>query len=144
MLTREGGELLLQALNQREARYKAGAAALPALEEEEERVRSSGDEEGWADGRRVRECCFLLRVAERTLIRDVRGKGLWVGLDIDPAKARARTVCEHLMTEGVLSKETHETVVRFAPPLVITRAEIDFAIERITAVLAHMVVAAEV
>jgi ornithine--oxo-acid transaminase len=76
-----------------------------------------------------------LRAIQSPFIRDVRGKGLWIGLDIDPAQARARTVCERLMEKGVLSKETHETVVRFAPPLVITKQEIDFAVAQIEDVL---------
>lgn len=66
-----------------------------------------------------------LRGINSPLIREVRGRGLWIGVDFDPAKVSARTVCEKMMERGVLSKETHETVVRFAPPLTITRAEID-------------------
>lgn len=62
-------------------------------------------------------------------IRAVRGRGLWVGVEIDPGFASARAVCEALMARGVLSKETHETVIRFAPPLVIERADLDWAID---------------
>jgi ornithine--oxo-acid transaminase len=69
------------------------------------------------------------------LIRDVRGRGLFVGLEIDPALASARAICEALMERGLLSKETHETVVRLAPPLVIGRAEIDWAVQQIREVL---------
>jgi ornithine--oxo-acid transaminase len=65
------------------------------------------------------------------LISNVRGRGLFVGIDIDPAHARARQVCEELMRRGLLSKETHETVVRLAPPLVIKREEIDWAVQQI-------------
>jgi len=72
------------------------------------------------------------------LIKGLRGKGLFVGIEIDPKLARAREVCERLMAKGILSKETHETVVRLAPPLVITREEIDWAVERIAAVLKDM------
>jgi len=72
------------------------------------------------------------------LIKSLRGKGLFVGIEIDPKQARAREVCERLMAQGILSKETHESVVRLAPPLVITRAEIDWAVERIALVLAEM------
>ncbi len=64
-------------------------------------------------------------------ITSVRGKGLFVGVEFDPKRIRAREVCLRLMAEGVLSKETHETVVRFAPPLVITRALMDKALEKI-------------
>ncbi|MBA2965646.1 MULTISPECIES: ornithine--oxo-acid transaminase [Ramlibacter] len=61
------------------------------------------------------------------LIRDVRGRGLWVGVDIDPAHGNARRLVEQLARNGVLSKETHETVIRFAPPLTISAALIDRA-----------------
>ncbi|MGE5625058.1 MAG: ornithine--oxo-acid transaminase [Bacillota bacterium] len=79
-----------------------------------------------------------LEALKSPLIKSLRGKGLFVGVEIDPKQARAREVCERLMTQGILSKETHETVVRLAPPLVITRAEIDWAVERIALVLAEM------
>jgi ornithine--oxo-acid transaminase len=62
------------------------------------------------------------------LIRAVRGRGLWVGVDIEPSHATARQMVERLANAGVLSKETHETVIRFAPPLTITRETIDRAI----------------
>jgi ornithine--oxo-acid transaminase len=63
------------------------------------------------------------------LIRAVRGRGLWVGVDIDPSRASARELVERLAAGGVLSKETHETVIRFAPPLTITRELIDRAVQ---------------
>ena len=72
------------------------------------------------------------------LITTVRGKGLFVGVEIDPEIGTAREVCERLMERGLLSKETHETVVRLAPPLVISRAEIDWAIEQIREVITEM------
>ncbi len=62
------------------------------------------------------------------LVRAVRGRGLWAGVDIDPARATARELVERLAAKGVLSKETHETVIRFAPPLTITRELIDRAV----------------
>ncbi|MGQ0526169.1 MAG: aminotransferase class III-fold pyridoxal phosphate-dependent enzyme, partial [Betaproteobacteria bacterium] len=62
------------------------------------------------------------------LIREVRGRGLLIGIEIDPARISARAVCNKLLEHGVLSKDTHHTVVRFAPPLVITRQQIDTAI----------------
>jgi ornithine aminotransferase len=62
------------------------------------------------------------------LIRAVRGRGLWVGVDIEPAHATAREMVERLAARGVLSKETHDTVIRFAPPLTITKALIDQAV----------------
>ena len=72
------------------------------------------------------------------LISDIRGCGLFVGIDIDPAVGSAREICEVLMERGLLSKETHETVVRLAPPLVISREEIDWAVDHITEVLDEM------
>jgi ornithine--oxo-acid transaminase len=76
-----------------------------------------------------------LRRISSPLIQDVRGKGLWVGVEIDPNCASARLVCEQLAERGILSKETHETVVRFAPPLVSTKEQIDFAITQFFEVL---------
>jgi len=63
------------------------------------------------------------------LIRDVRGRGLWIGVDVNPACTTARDLVERLAANGVLSKETHETVIRFAPPLTITHALMDRAVE---------------
>jgi ornithine aminotransferase len=63
------------------------------------------------------------------LIRAVRGRGLWVGVDVEPAHATARDLVERMAAQGVLSKETHETVIRFAPPLTISKALIDKAVE---------------
>ncbi len=76
-----------------------------------------------------------LQKIESPLIRDIRGRGLFIGLEIDPSLASARAICEALMERGLLSKETHETVVRLAPPLVIGRAEIDWAVQQIREVL---------
>src|SRR5262249_39020188 len=64
------------------------------------------------------------------LIREVRGRGLLIGVDVDPERASARSVVDRLLAHGILSKDTHGTVVRFAPPLVIARAELDWAVER--------------
>ncbi len=72
------------------------------------------------------------------LIRTVRGRGLWMGVDIDPAIATARDLVERLAARGVLSKETHETVIRFAPPLTITKALIDEAVDRFRAIVLEM------
>ncbi|WP_309639501.1 ornithine--oxo-acid transaminase [Methylibium sp.] len=65
----------------------------------------------------------------------IRGKGLLVGVEIDPAFATARRVCEGLMREGVLTKDTHGTVVRLAPPLVIGAREIDEAVAALDRVI---------
>ena len=57
------------------------------------------------------------------------GRGLLIGVEFDPDLVSAREICERLMEQGVLSKETHETVVRFAPPLIIERDEIEWALQ---------------
>ncbi|MCZ6809137.1 MAG: ornithine--oxo-acid transaminase [Proteobacteria bacterium] len=79
-----------------------------------------------------------LRKLDSPMIKDVRGLGLFIGVEIDPALSTARDVCERLMQRGILSKETHDTVVRLAPPLTISRSEIDWALDRLNAVLAEM------
>ena len=68
-------------------------------------------------------------------IKEVRGKGLFIGVELRPEAKGARRFCEALKEKGILCKETHENVIRFAPPLVITKEEIDWALERIKDVL---------
>jgi ornithine--oxo-acid transaminase len=75
-----------------------------------------------------------LRALRGPAIREVRGKGLWIGVEMT---GPARPYCERLKEMGMLCKETHERVIRLAPPLVITREEIDWAMERLGEVLAH-------
>ncbi len=70
----------------------------------------------------------------------VRSLGLWAGVDIDPALGSGREVCDRLLTSGVLAKDTHGATIRLAPPLVVERDELDWAIERLRAVLAENVV----
>ena len=77
-----------------------------------------------------------LRSISSPVIADVRGKGLLVGIELVP-DVPARRFVETLLKHGVLSKDTHGTVARFAPPLVITREEIDWGVERIRAALAE-------
>jgi ornithine--oxo-acid transaminase len=79
-----------------------------------------------------------LRKIDSPLIREIRGRGLFVGVEIDRSLGSARAICEALMARGLLSKETHETVVRLAPPLVIEKQEIDWAVQQISEVLAEM------
>jgi ornithine--oxo-acid transaminase len=67
--------------------------------------------------------------ASRGLVSGVRGRGLWVGVEIEPTLAPARELVERLAEQGVLSKETHDTVIRFAPPLTITRELVDRSVE---------------
>jgi ornithine--oxo-acid transaminase len=68
----------------------------------------------------------------------VRVAGLWAGIDIDPALASGREVCERLMAKGVLAKDTHGSTVRLAPPLVITEQELTWAVDQLRAVLEEL------
>jgi ornithine--oxo-acid transaminase len=77
-----------------------------------------------------------LRAIESPLIRDVRGRGLLTGIEVDASRMPARALCERLLANGVLSKDTHETVIRLAPPLVITQEQIDEALASIRETLA--------
>jgi ornithine--oxo-acid transaminase len=76
-----------------------------------------------------------LRAIRSPHIAEIRGRGLWIGIQLKPEAGGARRFCEALQHEGLLCKETHATVIRIAPPLVITRDEIDWATERIAKVL---------
>jgi ornithine--oxo-acid transaminase len=80
---------------------------------------------------------FLSRLLElkSSYIREVRGKGLMLAVELVPEAGNARNFTEKLMTLGLLCKETHEHTIRLAPPLVVTREEIDWAMERIETVL---------
>ena len=66
----------------------------------------------------------------------IRGRGLFIGVVIKASSGKARPFCEQLMERGLLCKETHEQVIRFAPPLVITKEDIDWAVAQVGAVLA--------
>ncbi|RLC99863.1 MAG: ornithine--oxo-acid transaminase [Chloroflexi bacterium] len=76
-----------------------------------------------------------LREIESPHVRLVRGRGLFVGIVLKREAGGARRFCEALQERGVLAKETHEHIIRLAPPLVITREEIDWAVERVAEVL---------
>ncbi|GAA4435675.1 ornithine--oxo-acid transaminase [Phytohabitans houttuyneae] len=65
----------------------------------------------------------------------VRGRGLWAGVDIDPALMTGRAACERLAERGVLAKDTHGSTIRLAPPLVVQPAELDWAVEQLAAIL---------
>ncbi|MCK4340357.1 MAG: ornithine--oxo-acid transaminase [Phycisphaerae bacterium] len=69
-------------------------------------------------------------------IKEIRARGLWVGIEFKPAAGVARTYCEALLQEGLLCKDTHAQTMRLAPPLCITREELDWALERLRKVLA--------
>ena len=74
----------------------------------------------------------LLQTLRSSDLKEVRGKGLWIGIEL---RSPARPYCEALKEVGILCKETHDRVIRIAPPLIISRQEIDWAFERITKVI---------
>ena len=76
----------------------------------------------------------LVKIQSRH-VKEIRGKGLFIGVEIKKESGTARPYCESLMKEGVLAKETHSQVIRFAPPLVIQQSEIDWALDRVRKVL---------
>ncbi|HXF65119.1 MAG TPA: ornithine--oxo-acid transaminase [Burkholderiales bacterium] len=78
-----------------------------------------------------------LRAIENPLVREVRGRGLMIGLEIDPALMPARALCERLLAHGVLTKETHGSVLRLTPPLTITQEQLEEALAAIRAALAE-------
>ncbi len=107
----------------------AAAVALEALriiEDEDLVTRSAALGEYMAD---------RLRGLQSPLIADVRGRGLWIGVEFDPRCISARAICERLMARGILTKETHHTVVRFAPPLVVELDQIDLAVDALEEIL---------
>jgi ornithine--oxo-acid transaminase len=76
-----------------------------------------------------------LRGINNPVIREVRGIGLFAGVELDPARADASKVVRRLIDVGVLTKDTHRNTIRFAPPLIISESEIDWAIDRLAEVL---------
>ena len=78
-----------------------------------------------------------LRQMPQDHIAEIRAKGLWIGVEIKRSSGPARPYCEALMERGILAKETHEQVVRIAPPLVVTKADIDWALPRIAEVVSE-------
>jgi ornithine--oxo-acid transaminase len=107
----------------------AAAVGLEALQvlEDEDLVSESASKGAWM--------LAELRGIDSPLVREVRGRGLFIGIDLDPDKVRARTIVERLMARGLLSKETHETVVRLAPPLAIPMPLLAWAVEELRTVL---------
>ncbi len=71
-------------------------------------------------------------------IKEIRGRGLLIGIELWPEAGGARRYCEELMKEGLLCKETHENVIRFAPPLIIGKKELDWAFKRIKQVFKRL------
>ena len=79
-----------------------------------------------------------LQKIRHPLIKEIRGKGLFIGMEL---AAPARSFCEQLAKKGVLCKETHEHTIRFAPPLIIEKAELDLALEQISKLIPSLVAA---
>ena len=107
----------------------AAAVAVKALEVlvEEKLIENSAELGAYAMER--------LQKLDSPHIKELRGRGLWIGVELHPEAGGARRFCEALQRLGVLCKETHDHVIRIAPPLVITRDQLDWALERIEAVL---------
>jgi ornithine--oxo-acid transaminase len=93
-------------------------------------------DEGMIDNSAKLGAYFLdrLRQIESPQIQELRGRGLWIGLQLRPEAGGARRYCEALQQKGLLCKETHVDTIRFAPALTITRDELDWAFERVAAV----------
>jgi ornithine--oxo-acid transaminase len=72
---------------------------------------------------------------ESSYVKEVRGKGLLIGVELYPEAGGARRFCEALMRRGLLCKETHVHVIRFAPPLIIQKDDIDWILEKVEGVL---------
>ncbi|NLG41539.1 MAG: ornithine--oxo-acid transaminase [Chloroflexi bacterium] len=103
-----------------------GIAALEVLEEEHLAQRAS--ELG---------SYFMgeLRKIDAPVVKEVRGRGMLIGVELYPEAGGARRYCEMLQAEGILAKETHDNVIRFAPPLVIDKSDLDWALTKIADVL---------
>jgi ornithine--oxo-acid transaminase len=76
-----------------------------------------------------------LRNLKSPYIKEIRGRGLLVGIELHAEAGGARRFCEALMAKGLLCKETHKNVIRLAPPLIIQKADIDWAMKKVQAVL---------
>ena len=76
-----------------------------------------------------------LRAAAIPQVSEIRGRGLWIGIDHEPGAGTARAACERLMQRGILAKDTHESTIRLAPPLCVTREDLEWSLERIVDVI---------
>lgn len=104
----------------------ACAVAIAALDVlEDEKLAERSDELG-------KYFIHKLAEIESPIVKEIRGRGLFIGLELH---GQARPYCEKLMKLGLLCKETHDTTIRFAPPLIVSREELDWALERIVSVL---------
>ena len=91
------------------------------------------DEENYSQNAEEQGQYFMkkLKTIKSPYIKEVRGKGLLIGIELKPEAGGARRFCEALMKENMLCKETHENVIRFAPPLIIKKKELDWAFKRV-------------
>lgn len=103
-----------------------GIAALEVLDEENLAKRSTELGEYFMSE---------LRKIDAPVVKEVRGRGLLIGVELHPEAGGARRYCEMLQDEGILAKETHDNVIRFAPPLVIDKSDLDWALAKIADVL---------
>ncbi|MBB4425212.1 ornithine--oxo-acid transaminase [Bradyrhizobium sp. CIR48] len=94
-------------------------------------------EEGMIENAARQGARFLegLKDIRANTIREVRGRGLMLAVELHPEAGRARRYCEALQSKGILAKDTHEQTIRIAPPLVITSDEVDWALERLATTL---------
>ncbi|MEH2568256.1 ornithine--oxo-acid transaminase [Bradyrhizobium sp. AZCC 2289] len=94
-------------------------------------------EEGMIENAAAQGVRFLdgLKTIRANTVREVRGRGLMLAIELHPEAGRARRYCEALQARGLLAKDTHEHTIRIAPPLVITSDQVDWALERIDATL---------
>ncbi|MET4606452.1 ornithine--oxo-acid transaminase [Bradyrhizobium sp. JR4.1] len=94
-------------------------------------------EEGMIENAATQGARFLegLKAIRANTIRDVRGRGLMLAVELHPEAGRARRYCEALQGKGILAKDTHEHTIRIAPPLVITSAQVDGALEQFATIL---------
>ena len=103
-----------------------GIAALEVLEDEHLAERATELGEYFMDE---------LRKIDTSIVKEIRGRGMLIGVELQPEAGGARRYCEMLQKEGILAKETHDHVIRFAPPLVIKKSDLEWAIGVITNVL---------
>ena len=106
-----------------------GRAALKVLKEEKLAERS------FELGKYMQDA---LMTVKSDYIKEVRGKGLLIGVELTPDAGGARRFCEALQENGLLAKETHENVIRFAPPLIITREQVDWAVATFKEVMSEL------
>jgi len=94
-------------------------------------------EEGMIENAAVQGARFLAGLASirADAVREVRGRGLMLAVELHPEAGSARTFCEALRERGILAKDTHDRTIRVAPPLVITRDQVDWAVEQFEVVL---------